>query len=182
MKKIVLLACALLIFVTCIGLSYADTTSTKKTPETVYNEICKIFGPPGGQAKRNVLVKEYGEGTAEDQLMVFDSGERFFLMLNRPDKPNETVAWEMNPATEKNYKNLYKILHKYTKGYGISENDRCLYFKMVIGESMDCFACDTSAKADNKRIFHNIDDMIKQVVSKMHPQMMNWVQKELLKD
>ena len=146
------------------------------TPETVYNAICDYFGKPSSQAGRSALIEMYGEGTAEDQILVIDSMDFFFLMLNRSDKPHEITTWLVEPATEKEYKALFQILHKYGEGYGVSAADRCLWIQ---GRSKFYISCNNMQPVDNI-VFDSVDKMIKCIINEKHQELTQWMKTELL--
>lgn len=148
----------------------------KYTPETVYNAICDYLGNPNGQADRNALVEMFGKGTAEDQIMVIDNLNYYFLMLNRSDKPNEMRTWLVEPATEKEYKVLFEILHKYGEGYGISATDRCLY---LVGKSKFYVSCSNLQPASNI-IFNSVDEMIECIINNHHQDLSRWMKTNIL--
>ncbi len=152
----------------------------EKTPETAFIGICKFFGEPDGDVSRNSLVDSLGEGTAEDQLWVLDFVGRFIFILNRSDKPYQMVSWVYEPALEKDYKTMFKLLHTYGEGYGISEYDRCVYLIMEVGsDGIIPFATSKNVEPDGKYSFESVDKMIEAVIRGKYPNLITWMKKEL---
>lgn len=175
-------AVAFLVLVSILMLPIISALAeSDNTPETAYLGICDILGVETKISKRDILVSSYGQGTAEDQLMVMDFGDSYIFALNRSDKPDEMATWSSaEPASEEDYKNLFQVLHTYGEGYGISETDRCIYLMFIAGKSLSGYACSSDTEPDNKVTFSSVDMLITKVAENEHPALSKWVAEELL--
>lgn len=156
--------------------------STLMTPDDAFSEICEVLGNPHGVTTRDAMGSTYGSGMIQDQLLVFDFMNGYQLSLLRSDRPDEMVSWSLDPASEEDYKKLFSILHTYGAGYGLSENDRCLYIKYEIGaKTLIPYCYDKQLTPDGTYVLSSIDELIETVIKNLHPQMEQWMESELLR-
>lgn len=183
MKSKKTIACILtIILVLCLFTS--SIGESKGTPDDLYNEITKFFGTPESTtARRSIFADNFGEMAMEDEMIVIqwkESKVGVWIILNRADNPGRVNLWYIHYPRDIDYQNLFRLMHDYAEGYGISEDNRCWYINANDVHN-NTFLYHIVDKTEYDMEFNDIDKYLMHIIKKNYPDLSNWYSKEFSK-
>ena len=178
-----IITCTVIVILTLCLLT-SSIGESNGTPEDLYNEISKFFGTPESTtARRSIFADSFGKMAMEDEMIVVQWNESktgVWIILNRADNPGRVNLWYIHYPRDIDYQNLFRLMHDYAEGFGISEDNRCWYIN-AHDVNNNTFLYHVVEKPEYDMEFNDIDRYLKHIIKKNYPNLSDWYAKEFSK-